>query len=68
MRSDATDAEIDSHVRDMKLGRIDALLTRGIFKYGLRRRAHSRGIFVRMVAETRFRTGKIVDHPIGIEV
>jgi len=68
MRNDASDTEIDSHVRQMRLSRIDALLTRGIFKYGLRRRAYSREDFVRMVAETPFRTCEIVDRPIGMEV
>ena len=68
MRNDASDADIDNQVRDMKLGRIDALLTRGIFKYALRRRAYSKEDFACMVAQTPFRSCTIVDRSIGMEV
>src|SRR5262249_42543652 len=38
MRRDASDAAIDEHVRDRKLGRVDAALSKGIFKLLLRKR------------------------------
>ena len=41
MRNDATDAEIDTAVDDMRLDRVNAFLVRITFKHMLRKRAYS---------------------------
>ncbi|MGP0090284.1 MAG: class I SAM-dependent methyltransferase [Xanthobacteraceae bacterium] len=68
MRKDASNEAIDRLVGEMKLGRMNALITRAIFKYGLRKKAYSKADFLRMAAATPFRTAEIREEPIGFEV
>jgi ubiquinone/menaquinone biosynthesis C-methylase UbiE len=68
MRSDASDAAIDHRVDDMRLGTVSAILTRAIFKYGLRKRAYSKSDFLRMAAATPFGGADIREEPLGFEV
>ena len=68
MRNDASDEAIESTVDNMRLGRIDAFLTRAVFKHMLRKRAYSRHDFERMAAATPFGRPEIVLAPIGFEV
>jgi ubiquinone/menaquinone biosynthesis C-methylase UbiE len=68
MRSDATDEAIDTLVDDMKLGPIDAMATRAVFKHSLRRRAYSAAEFQRMAAATPFGTATIEESGIGMDV
>ena len=68
MRNDASDEAIDCTVDDMRLGRIDAFLTRAIFKHMLRRRAYSRDDFARMAAASPFERADIEEAAMGFEV
>ena len=68
MRNDASDEAIESTVENMRLGRIDAFLTRAVFKHMLRKRAYSRHDFERMATSTPFGRAEIVLAPIGFEV
>jgi ubiquinone/menaquinone biosynthesis C-methylase UbiE len=68
MRKDASNEAIDSTVADMKLGRVNAIITRAIFKYSLRKRAYSEADFQRMAAATPFRGVEIREESIGFEV
>ena len=68
MRNDASDEAIESTVDNMRLGRIDAFLTRAVFKHMLRKRAYSRHDFERMAAATPFGRAEIALAPIGFEV
>jgi ubiquinone/menaquinone biosynthesis C-methylase UbiE len=67
MRRDATDGAIDDEVSKMRLGPIDAFVTRGVLR-SLRRRAYSHADLTRMVAQSGFGASKINAGPIGFEV
>jgi ubiquinone/menaquinone biosynthesis C-methylase UbiE len=54
LRPDLTDADIGVLVRDMKLGTVNAALTRWTFKHMLTRRAHSRTALEEMARATPF--------------
>jgi len=68
MRSDVSDAAIDEEVEKMNLGRIDSLLTRVIFKHGLRKAAYSKSAFVALAAASPFGTCEIEERSIGMEI
>jgi ubiquinone/menaquinone biosynthesis C-methylase UbiE len=67
MRRDATDASIDDEVAKMRLGRIDAFMTRGALR-SLRGRAYSHAELTRMVGQAGFTASQINAGPIGFEV
>jgi ubiquinone/menaquinone biosynthesis C-methylase UbiE len=67
MRRDATDASIDDEVAKMRLGRIDAFMTRGALR-SLRGRAYSHADLARMVDQAGFAASQINAGPIGFEV
>ena len=68
MRNDASNAAIDATVVEMKLGRVNALITRSIFKYSLRKRAYSKADFLRMAAAPPFGSAAIKEESLGFEV
>jgi ubiquinone/menaquinone biosynthesis C-methylase UbiE len=68
MRNDASNAAIDATVGDMKLGRVNALITRAIFKYSLRKRAYSKADMLRMAAASPFEGAEIKEEALGFEV
>ena len=68
MRNDASDEAIQEAVDHMRLGRVDAFLTRATFKHMLRKRAYSREDFDRMVAATPFGRPDIKEAPLGFDV
>jgi ubiquinone/menaquinone biosynthesis C-methylase UbiE len=68
MRNDASNEAIDLTVDEMRLGRIDAFLTRAIFKHMLRRWAYSRDDFARMAAASPFGRADIKETPMGYDV
>ncbi|HKX08837.1 MAG TPA: class I SAM-dependent methyltransferase [Stellaceae bacterium] len=68
MRRDASDEAIDETVTQMRLGALDAFVTRAIFKHALRRRAYLRQQFEAMVAATPFGRADIREAPLGFEV
>jgi ubiquinone/menaquinone biosynthesis C-methylase UbiE len=68
LRSDASPSEIDACVNGMRLGRINALVTKLIFKHGLLRWAYSPDQFRSMAAASRFGSCTIQESSIGLEV
>jgi ubiquinone/menaquinone biosynthesis C-methylase UbiE len=68
LRKDTTAREIDAAVAEMGLGRINAMLTRLIFKHSLLKRAYTEDDFKRMVAQTPFATCDIARESIGMEI
>ena len=67
MRRDATDASIEDELAKMRLGRIDAFMTRGALR-SLRSRAYSHAELARMVGEAGFAAVEIDAGPIGFKV
>jgi ubiquinone/menaquinone biosynthesis C-methylase UbiE len=67
LRPDASPDDIAAAVEGMKLGRLNALITR-LALHWLRKRAHSKDSFRQMAAETPFKTCAFRDDSIGHEV
>jgi ubiquinone/menaquinone biosynthesis C-methylase UbiE len=68
MSKDASDAEINAEVHGMKLGHVDAFLTRTILKTTLRKRAYSKAEFQRLAVATPFGGAVITERSIGLDV
>jgi len=67
MRRDASAADIDDEVRDMKLGRVSAFMTRSILRR-LRRRAYTAERFRELAAASAFGAAEIECTGVGVEV
>jgi ubiquinone/menaquinone biosynthesis C-methylase UbiE len=67
MRRDASAAEIDQEVERMRLGRLNALMTKGALTM-LRRRAYSPAQLERLAADSAFRTCDLRTEGVGMEV
>lgn len=67
MSSEASHADIESEVRKMDLGRVNAFMTTGTLEM-LRRRAYSPARFESLVAKSPFKTSVIRTEGIGLEV
>jgi len=67
MRREASDGEIADEVAKMRLGDIDAFITRGVLR-SLRRRAYTEADFSRMIAEAAFGASEIRPGPIGFDI
>jgi ubiquinone/menaquinone biosynthesis C-methylase UbiE len=67
MRRDPSAAEIDQAVRQMELGRLNAVMTKATLSM-LRRRAYSAAQFERLAAGSAFRRCEIKTEGIGMEV
>ncbi len=68
LRPDATPADIAAAVDGMKLGRLNAMITRLTFKHMLLKRAHSKESLRQMVAQTPFETCTFREDSIGHEI
>ena len=68
LRKDASADAIAAEVRDMQLSRVNAALTRFVFRHTLIKNAYSREAFEALVARSRFRTCEITADGIGLEV
>ena len=68
LRPDASPTDIAAAVNGMKLGWLNALITRLTFKHMLLKRAHSKESFRRMAAQTPFKTCAFREESIGLEV
>jgi ubiquinone/menaquinone biosynthesis C-methylase UbiE len=68
LRSDASLADIRSHVNAMKLGVFNSAITKFIFKHTLLKRAYSQEEFERLARKSRFATCEIRRDAIGVEV
>jgi len=67
MRREASNAEIAGEVSKMRLGAMDAFITRGALR-SLRGRAYTAPDFVRMIGEAGFSDSHIAAAPIGFEI
>jgi ubiquinone/menaquinone biosynthesis C-methylase UbiE len=67
LRRDASLADIDAGVRDMRLSRWNALLTRWIFRVWLLKKAYTRADLERMAAASSFGRGDVAIDGIGFE-
>ena len=68
LRKDAPAGEIDAAVEEMRLDRINSVLTKWIFNHVLLKRAYSQDDFRRMAAQTPFAVCEIKSVSIGLEV
>jgi ubiquinone/menaquinone biosynthesis C-methylase UbiE len=68
LRKDATRESIGEAVQGMRLGRVNALITRLTFRFVLLKRAYSRNEFQQLLAETKFEPVEIEEGPIGLEL
>lgn len=68
MRNDATDEAIEDEVKNLKLSRINFLITKWIFKHSLIKRAYSKEQFKDMASSSSFKTCDIKESPIRLEV
>jgi ubiquinone/menaquinone biosynthesis C-methylase UbiE len=68
LRKEATREEIDIEVDGMRLSRVNAMLTRFIFRTTLLKNAYSEEALRRLVAQSRFGQGEIQKDGIGFEL
>src|SRR5262249_25237050 len=68
LRPDASAEAIDEHVRGMRLGWLNSLITRWIFRHSLIKRAYSQAEFRAMAAQTAFGTCQIREEALGMAV
>jgi len=68
LRKDASADDIDAEIRDMQLTRVNAWLTRMIFRFGLLRAAYTRQDMEKMAAASRFGGCMITNDGIGFEM
>lgn len=68
LRKDASLEDIAQAVDEMKLGAVNAFLTRLTFRFMLLKRAYTKQDFERMLAETRFHHADIQESGIGFEL
>lgn len=70
MRRDVSDEAIDDSVNEMGLSRMDSLMMKWTFKYGLRRTAYTKDQFKDFIAKTKFRRHEIrgSEDLIGFEI
>ena len=68
LRHDVAPEAIDTYVQHMGLSRLNALMTKWIFKHMLIKRAYTQEQFRDMVAATPFKACDIKANPLGLEV
>jgi ubiquinone/menaquinone biosynthesis C-methylase UbiE len=68
LRKDASPEAIEREVRSMRLSRVNALVTRGIFRFGLLRRAYTAEALRQIAGESAFGRCEIRANGIGLEL
>jgi ubiquinone/menaquinone biosynthesis C-methylase UbiE len=68
LRKEATDSEIAAEVRGMKQGRLNALITKWIFRTALLRAAYRTEAALRLAARSRFGFGRITTTGVGFDL
>jgi ubiquinone/menaquinone biosynthesis C-methylase UbiE len=68
LRRDAPQSEIDRHVDAMKVGAVNAALTKWSFRFMLLKRAYTREEFERFIAQSGWPKYEIRDAPVGFEI
>jgi hypothetical protein len=68
LRRDVGLAEVDGYVDGMGLGRLDAFITKLVFRHMLIKRAYTSDQFRSMAAASPFGSCTIEESPIGFEV
>ncbi len=67
LRPDVSPEAIDTYVQNMEFNRLDAFITKWVFKHMLVKRAYSQEQLRDMVAATPFKTCDIQENPMGLE-
>ncbi len=68
LRKEASRNEVDAEVRDMRMSALNAAITRWVFRHVLLKSAVAGAELRRLVADSRFRSGRIVRDGIGFEL
>ncbi|MGH9448536.1 MAG: class I SAM-dependent methyltransferase, partial [Terriglobia bacterium] len=68
LRKDVSLDEIDAYVKQSGRSRIDAWMTKWVFRCMLIKRAYTKGEFIRMAEQSRFGACQVNVGPIGFEV
>jgi ubiquinone/menaquinone biosynthesis C-methylase UbiE len=68
LRKETTDPEIEAEVRGMKQGRLNALITKWIFRTALLRAAYRTEAIDRLAARSRFGFGRITTKGVGFDL
>jgi ubiquinone/menaquinone biosynthesis C-methylase UbiE len=68
LRKDAPQASVSQAVDEMRLGRVNTLITKLTFRFMLLKRAYTRTEFEQMLAETEFGSIKIKEDRLGLEL
>jgi len=68
LRKDAPVKGVSKAVDDMRLGRVNSVITKLTFRFMLLKRAYTRQEFEEMLSETEFASIKIKEDPLGLEV
>ena len=68
LRRDASPQEISREVGRMNLGFFNAWMTRLAFRFSLLKRAYTKGDFERLLTETEFRSVKVEEVGLGLEI
>jgi ubiquinone/menaquinone biosynthesis C-methylase UbiE len=64
----ATYKEIKNYVNNMRLNWFDKLVNKLIFNFGLRKTAHSKEEFENFIAQTDFKSYKIIESPLSYDI
>ena len=68
LRKDASQASVSQAVDEMRLGKVNTLITELTFRFMLLKRAYTRAEFEQMLAETEFGSIKIKEDRLGLEL
>jgi ubiquinone/menaquinone biosynthesis C-methylase UbiE len=68
LRRNASQESIHTAVAQMKLGRVNAFVTRQTFRFILLRRAYTKSDFAQMIAQTKFHAVEMREDSIGLEI
>ena len=68
LRGDASNESIAKAVSEMKLGAVNGMMTRLVFRFMLLKRAYTRDEFEQMIAETKFDEVEIQENLMGFDI
>jgi len=68
LRKDASQESINQAVDDMRVGALNALITKLTFRFMLLKRAYTRRGFEQLLAQTKFREAQIREDSIALEI
>lgn len=68
LRRDTPQAEINKHIDAMNLNAVNRVMTKWSFRFMLLKRAYTREMFEKMIAESGWQKFEIKDAPVGFEI